>query len=98
MCRSAPRSYSENLVREKGVEPPRLAALEPKSSASTNSATLALISHFTRDNPILSAAAVHKILQAFFITRKLVRRNVRRPLRKFSRRFNFTAQVLAPTG
>ena len=30
------------MVREKGVEPPRLAALEPKSSASTNSATLAL--------------------------------------------------------
>ena len=30
------------MVREKGLEPPRLAALEPKSSASTNSATLAL--------------------------------------------------------
>ena len=29
------------LVRRKGLEPPRLAALEPKSSASTNSATLA---------------------------------------------------------
>jgi hypothetical protein len=29
------------LVREKGLEPPHLAALEPKSSASTNSATLA---------------------------------------------------------
>ena len=29
------------LVREKGLEPPRLAALEPKSSASTNSATFA---------------------------------------------------------
>ena len=26
------------LVRVKGVEPPRLAALDPKSSASTNSA------------------------------------------------------------
>ena len=30
------------VVREKGVEPPHLAALEPKSSASTNSATLAV--------------------------------------------------------
>jgi hypothetical protein len=29
------------LVRMKGLEPPRLAALEPKSSASTNSATSA---------------------------------------------------------
>ena len=28
-----------NFVRVKGVEPPRLAALDPKSSASTNSAT-----------------------------------------------------------
>jgi hypothetical protein len=28
-------------VREKGLEPPRLTALEPKSSASTNFATLA---------------------------------------------------------
>src|SRR5579859_4694597 len=27
------------LVRAKGLEPPRLASLEPKSSASTNSAT-----------------------------------------------------------
>jgi hypothetical protein len=30
-------------VRRKGLEPPRLAALEPKSSASTNSATLATL-------------------------------------------------------
>ena len=29
------------MVRVKGVEPPRRKALEPKSSASTNSATLA---------------------------------------------------------
>ena len=27
------------MVRVKGVEPPRLAALDPKSSASANSAT-----------------------------------------------------------
>ena len=30
------------MVRVKGVEPPRLAALDPKSSASANSATPAL--------------------------------------------------------
>jgi hypothetical protein len=34
----------KKMVREKGLEPPRLTALEPKSSASTNSATLAKVS------------------------------------------------------
>ena len=29
----------KKIVRVKGVEPPRLAALDPKSSTSTNSAT-----------------------------------------------------------
>ena len=37
------------MVRVKGVEPPRLAALDPKSSASANSATPAnlkqMVSH-----------------------------------------------------
>ncbi len=38
------------MVRVKGVEPPRLAALDPKSSASANSATpayyyLKMVSH-----------------------------------------------------
>ena len=32
-------SYQEDLVRVKGLEPPRLAAPEPKSGASTNFAT-----------------------------------------------------------
>ena len=32
-------SYREEVVRVKGLEPPRLAAPEPKSGASTNSAT-----------------------------------------------------------
>ena len=31
-----------NMVRVKGLEPPRLAAPEPKSGASTNSATPAI--------------------------------------------------------
>ena len=31
------------VVRVEGVEPPHLAVLDPKSSASANSATLALI-------------------------------------------------------
>lgn len=33
------------MVRAKGLEPPRLTALVPKTSASTNSATPALLSH-----------------------------------------------------
>ena len=35
------KSYKESriIVRVKGVEPPRLAALDPKSSMSTNSIT-----------------------------------------------------------
>ena len=35
------------MLRLKGVEPPRLAALDPKSSASTNSATPAQTLHGT---------------------------------------------------
>ena len=31
------------MVRVKGVEPPRLAALDPKSSVSTNSTTPAIM-------------------------------------------------------
>ena len=37
----APLDWSGGLVRKGGLEPPRLAALEPKSRASTNSATFA---------------------------------------------------------
>jgi hypothetical protein len=33
------RVSDRTVVRAKGLEPPRLASLEPKSSASTNSAT-----------------------------------------------------------
>jgi hypothetical protein len=34
------------LVRKKGLEPPRLSAPEPKSGASTNSATFACFALF----------------------------------------------------
>ena len=37
-----------NLVRKKGLEPPCLSAPEPKSGASTNSATFAVKANYTR--------------------------------------------------
>jgi hypothetical protein len=40
------------MVREKGVEPLRPKALEPKSSASASSATLAHIAYFTKSAKI----------------------------------------------
>ena len=36
-----PTGWFFNLVRMEGIEPPRLSTLEPKSSASTSSATSA---------------------------------------------------------
>jgi hypothetical protein len=36
--------FIKHLVQEEGLEPTRLSALDPKSSASANSATLAQIS------------------------------------------------------
>ena len=43
------------LVRKKGLEPSSLAALEPKSSASTNSATFAMYSHVAKGHSLTHA-------------------------------------------
>jgi hypothetical protein len=43
------QTLDERLVRAEGLEPPQLSSLEPKSSASTNSATPANSIMFGRD-------------------------------------------------
>lgn len=58
------------MVRMKGIEPPRLAALDPKSSASTNFATSA-------NSPSLNGAAnilFFNQIQFFYGKSKLVLR------------------------
>ena len=47
------------MVRARGLEPPRIAALEPKSSVSTNSTMLALLwSPWTESNRRLDLTKV----------------------------------------
>ena len=40
---TVPRHFLRNLVRSRGLEPPRLAALAPQASASASSATTAFL-------------------------------------------------------
>ena len=58
------------LVRVKGVEPPRLAALDPKSSMSTNSITPAFIKMLLKSSlqiySILSNRKAQKYFSATF--------------------------------
>src|SRR6185369_6741315 len=44
-------SGERDLVRKEGLEPPCLSALEPKSSASTNSATFASVNYTRIEGP-----------------------------------------------
>ena len=50
------------FVRLKGVEPPRLAALDPKSSMSTNSITAAMVLLSGTVNAQIGVANIHIVL------------------------------------
>lgn len=52
-------------VRAEGIEPPRLAALDPKSSTSTSSATPAFLLEVKTLN-VLSLNRVTKVVQEFY--------------------------------
>ena len=81
------------MVRRPGLEPGCLSALEPKSSASTNSATLAAPAvltrrEFYRSRPILSAQHCAIPLKN--------NENVSRPLRELPGRFGLLPRPLRP--
>ena len=58
----------QDLVREKGLEPPRIAAPDPKSGVSTNSTTLALNSLRYDTCQTLSSGFESRALIAFYDT------------------------------
>ena len=59
-------SYREELVRVEGLEPPRLAAPEPKSGASTNFATPASKMQTAFHNPISKGYSGFESKNKFF--------------------------------
>ena len=50
------------VVRMKGLEPPSLAALDPKSSASTNFATSALVSNMSDRESMFNSVALSPVV------------------------------------
>ena len=95
-----------SMVRKGGLEPPWAAPLEPKSSASTNSATFAaafaerasIAENGRRPPEDRPAAAPRPRRQTYPFGALCAVARVRRPLRKFSRRLLPRAAAPAPAG
>ena len=66
--RQIPTGMAGGAVRTKGLEPPRLTAPDPKSGASTNSATSALVAA-----KIVKNGETGKLILDFYDTRRLMR-------------------------
>jgi hypothetical protein len=65
------------MVRAEGLEPPRLATLEPKPSASTNSATPAATASFQVKRDLTCQHQAASIDQALVKRQPLVQENMR---------------------
>ena len=64
LSRNSFRKRWKRLVRAEGLEPPQLSSLEPKSSASTSSATPALIASIPAAMPRAAAYSMRPFVRS----------------------------------